>query len=50
MQDVSVNKLGWAAKGVLRLVFVVSLSLLLAALGYAAILGLILCFPPHAIQ
>ncbi|MGO4504223.1 MULTISPECIES: hypothetical protein [unclassified Dyella] len=44
------DKLGWAAKGVLRLVFVVLLSLLMAALGYAAILGLILCFPPHAIQ
>ena len=44
------DKLGWAAKGVLRLVFVVLLSLLMAALGYAAILGMILCFPPHAIQ
>jgi hypothetical protein len=44
------DKLGWAAKGVLRLVFVVLLSLLMAPLGYAAILGLILCFPPHAIQ
>jgi hypothetical protein len=44
------DKLGWAAKGVLRLVFVVLLSLLMASLGYAAILGLILCFPPHAIQ
>jgi hypothetical protein len=45
-----VSKLGWAAKGVLRLVCVVLLSLLLAALGYVAIVGLILRFPPHAIQ
>jgi hypothetical protein len=45
-----VNKLAWAAKGVLRLVFVVLLSLLQAALGYAAIVGLILCFPPHTMQ
>lgn len=44
------NNFRWAAKGVLRLVGVVLLSLLLAALGYAAIVGLILRFPPHAIQ
>lgn len=44
------NRAWWVAKGIVRLVFVVLLSLLLAAFGYAAIVMLILRFPPHGIQ
>ncbi len=40
----------WAVKGVARLVFVVLLSLLLAGLGYLAILAVTAWFPPHAIR
>ncbi|ULU25970.1 hypothetical protein [Dyella terrae] len=42
-------KAWWVAKGVARLVFVVLLSLLMAGLGYLAILAVIVHFPPHAI-
>ncbi|WP_019465736.1 hypothetical protein [Dyella japonica] len=44
------SRAGWVAKGILRLVFVVLLSLLLAGLGYLAIIAVITSFPPHAIQ
>jgi hypothetical protein len=40
----------WVAKGVARLVFVMLLSLLLAGLGYLAIIAIIMRFPPHAIH
>nr|WP_199045457.1 hypothetical protein [Dyella sp. ASV24] len=45
-----VNKVLWAAKGVGRLVFVVLVSLLLAGLGYLAIIAFITQFPPPAIR
>lgn len=44
------NKAWWAARGIARLVGVVLLSLLLAALGYVVILTVIMLFPPHATQ
>jgi hypothetical protein len=44
------NKAWWVTKGVLRLVCVVSLSLLLAGLGYIAIITIITQFPPDAIR
>ncbi|WP_157956550.1 hypothetical protein [Dyella sp. C11] len=44
------NRAWWAARGIARLVFVVLVSLLLAGLGYLAILAVIMQFPPHAIR
>jgi hypothetical protein len=40
----------WIAKGIARLVAVVLLSLLLAGMGYVAIIALIVSFPPHTLQ
>ena len=40
----------WVARGIARLVFVVLLSLLLAGLGYVAIVAIIMWIPPHAIH
>jgi hypothetical protein len=45
-----VSRARWIVAGVTQLVGVVLLSLLLAALGYAAILAVITLFPPQAIQ
>ena len=46
----SLYRARWVARGVARRVFVVLLSLLLAGLGYMAILAIIMWIPPHAIH
>ena len=45
----SLYRARWVARALARLVFVVLLSLLLAGLGYMAIVAIIMWIPPRAI-
>ena len=44
------SKAGFVAKGILRLVVTVLACMILAAIGYIAIIAYIELLPPHAVQ